>query len=188
MGVQGETNRKHTYLGVPGKERPTHIRFAFYYGFWFNWVLTADTVSCNQGKQKGISIVSVSPGSLVLILVRCPSRRCPASSLCRARMHLAAAFCRCSWRLQSRRCRFSLRFASKPTEGNTSGFGRRREMAVVQKKTRNSKMGCPEGKWKHGPKSAVCPSCLILSHTQMGFGDFTVSWLVKVGMWRFDLC
>ena len=23
------------------------------------------------------------------------------------------------------------------------------------------------GKWKHGPKPAVCPSCLILSHTHM---------------------
>ena len=34
-------------------------------------------------------------------------------------------------------------------------------------KDRNSKMGCP-GKWKHGPKPAVCPSCLILSHTQFG--------------------
>ena len=31
-------------------------------------------------------------------------------------------------------------------------------------------MGCP--KWKHGPKSAVCPCCLILSHTHAGeFGD-----------------
>ena len=34
------------------------------------------------------------------------------------------------------------------------------------KKIRNSKMGCP-GKWKHGPKPAVCPSCLILSHTHI---------------------
>ena len=31
-------------------------------------------------------------------------------------------------------------------------------------KNRNSKMACP-GKWKHGPKPAVCLSCLILSHT-----------------------
>ena len=31
-------------------------------------------------------------------------------------------------------------------------------------KNRNSKMACP-GKWKHGPKPAVCPSCFILSHT-----------------------
>ena len=37
---------------------------------------------------------------------------------------------------------------------------------AVAQKTRNSKMGCP-GKWKHGPKPAVCPSCLILSHTHM---------------------
>ena len=29
-------------------------------------------------------------------------------------------------------------------------------------KNRNSKMGCP-GKWKHGPKPAVCPSWLILA-------------------------
>ena len=29
-----------------------------------------------------------------------------------------------------------------------------------------AKMGCP-GKWKHGPKPAVCPSCLILSHTHL---------------------
>ena len=28
------------------------------------------------------------------------------------------------------------------------------------KNKRNSKMACP-GKWKHGPKPAVCPSCLI---------------------------
>ena len=33
-------------------------------------------------------------------------------------------------------------------------------------KNRNSKMACP-GKWKHGPKPAVCPSCLILSHTHL---------------------
>ena len=33
-------------------------------------------------------------------------------------------------------------------------------------KKRNSKMGCP-GEWKHGPKPAVCPSYLILSHTQV---------------------
>ena len=32
-------------------------------------------------------------------------------------------------------------------------------------KIRNSTMGCPIGKWKHGPKPAVCPpSWLILSH------------------------
>ena len=27
------------------------------------------------------------------------------------------------------------------------------------------------GKWKHGPKPAVCPSCLILSHTQLMFSQ-----------------
>ena len=41
-------------------------------------------------------------------------------------------------------------------------------LAVAQKK-RNSKMGCP-GKWKHGPKPAVCPSCLILSQTHFTTG------------------
>ena len=34
-------------------------------------------------------------------------------------------------------------------------------------KNRNSKLGCP-GKWTHGPKPAVCPSCVILSHTHLG--------------------
>ena len=34
-------------------------------------------------------------------------------------------------------------------------------------KNRNSTMGCP-GEWKHGPKPAVCPSWLILSHTHLG--------------------
>ena len=33
------------------------------------------------------------------------------------------------------------------------------------KKAGQPKMGCP-GKWKHGPKPAVCPSCLIWSHSQ----------------------
>ena len=33
-------------------------------------------------------------------------------------------------------------------------------------KNRNSKMGCP-GRLKHGPKPAVCPSCLILGHIYM---------------------
>ena len=33
-------------------------------------------------------------------------------------------------------------------------------------KNRNSKMACPFWKWK-GPEPAVCPSCLILSHTQI---------------------
>ena len=28
------------------------------------------------------------------------------------------------------------------------------------------------GKWKHGPKPAVCPSCLLLSHTQSNNHDF----------------
>ena len=37
-------------------------------------------------------------------------------------------------------------------------------------KNRNSKMGYP-GKWKHGPKPAVCPSCLTLSHTHNGKKD-----------------
>ena len=38
-------------------------------------------------------------------------------------------------------------------------------MAVAQKT--GTKMGCP-GKWKHGPKPAVCPSDrLILSHSHM---------------------
>ena len=36
-------------------------------------------------------------------------------------------------------------------------------MAVAQET--DPKMGCP-GKWKHGPKPAVC-LCLILNHTQM---------------------
>ena len=35
------------------------------------------------------------------------------------------------------------------------------DLAVAQKT--GTKMGCP-GKWKHGPKPADCPSCLILSH------------------------
>ena len=34
-------------------------------------------------------------------------------------------------------------------------------------KSRNSKMGCPISKWKHGPKPAVCPSCSMLSHTHV---------------------
>ena len=33
-------------------------------------------------------------------------------------------------------------------------------------KNRNSKRGCPIGKW-NGPKPAVCPSSFFLSHTQM---------------------
>ena len=37
------------------------------------------------------------------------------------------------------------------------------------------KTGIPKwnpGKWKHGPKPAVCPCLLILSHTSMGgYGD-----------------
>ena len=37
-------------------------------------------------------------------------------------------------------------------------------MAVAQKT--GTKMGWP-GKWKHGPKPAVCPSWLILSHTHI---------------------
>ena len=44
-----------------------------------------------------------------------------------------------------------------------------KELAVAQKT--GTKMGCP-GKWKHGPKPAVCPPCLILSHTQL-----TSSWV-----------
>ena len=35
---------------------------------------------------------------------------------------------------------------------------------VANSKNRNARMACPIGKWKHGPKLAVCPSCLILSH------------------------
>ena len=39
-----------------------------------------------------------------------------------------------------------------------------KHMAVAQKT--GTKMGCP-GKWKHGPKPAVCPSWLILSHSHI---------------------
>ena len=46
-----------------------------------------------------------------------------------------------------------------------------RHLAVAQKTFTN--MGCPIGKWKHGPKPAVCPSSAILSHTHLsGFGFF----------------
>ena len=49
---------------------------------------------------------------------------------------------------------------------------------------RNSKMGCPD-KWKHGPKPAVCPSRLILSHTHMcsvrGRGQMRVGGLLGIG-------
>ena len=37
-------------------------------------------------------------------------------------------------------------------------------MAVAQKT--GTKIGCP-GKWKHGPRPAVCPSCLISSHSHI---------------------
>ena len=50
-------------------------------------------------------------------------------------------------------------------ESMLRGYGRISDMAVAQKT--GTKMGCP-GKWKHGPKPAVCPSYLILSHTHMG--------------------
>ena len=42
------------------------------------------------------------------------------------------------------------------------------QMGVAQK------TGIPKwnpGKWTHGPKPAVCPSCLILSHSQIATGD-----------------
>ena len=45
-----------------------------------------------------------------------------------------------------------------------SMFPRTPQMAVAQK---NPLPKWNPGKWKHGPTPAVCPSCLILSHTQI---------------------
>ena len=46
--------------------------------------------------------------------------------------------------------------SSSMSGGRLSGWG---------SKNRNSKK--QTGKWKHGPRPAVCPSCLILSHTHL---------------------
>ena len=57
-------------------------------------------------------------------------------------------------------------------------------LAVAQK---TGIPNCP-GKWKHGPKPAVCPSCLILSHTHFWLENrtpaknifvFVFAWLVE---------
>ena len=45
------------------------------------------------------------------------------------------------------------------------------QVAVANSRNRNSKMGCPGNQVEHGPKSAVCPSCSILSHSQVTSGD-----------------
>ena len=52
------------------------------------------------------------------------------------------------------------------------------EMGVANSENRKTKMGCPIAKWNHGPKPAVCPCCLILSHTQLGVAQ---KWGQSVG-------
>ena len=56
--------------------------------------------------------------------------------------------------------------AAGPSTGQAQATRKKacKELAVAQKT--DTKMGYP-GKCKHRPKPAVCPSCLILSHTQL---------------------
>ena len=47
--------------------------------------------------------------------------------------------------------------------------GKHPHLAVAQKNATHN--GANPGKWKHGPKPAVCPSGLVLSHAHLEHGD-----------------